>query len=350
MKRSHTKSNSGGRKRRKDGFTLLELMMAVALFLLLAAPILSSLASSQKTYRGSEIRVSLEQKMRAGMELMAQEVTQAGLQPAGVDTDGLGLPLTTVVAGTCSGSPATCITKSPTTDESVEVNSVSGIYVGEILWVDAGPGPDCAINGPCEQVVVDGVSAGPPATISAKFSYAHTMQSVNGTNFPTPFYGLGQYPWGIVPPAAGTPSGGSTSSQLELFGDVNGNGSSLLAVIYACPGTFPGPFSRTVYDATTGNQISTTNLIDSVTACQFTYPNPLPTVPSSCGKTSGQSVVTSVGVTITAQSAMKDPTTNALVTVTKSFLNIQPRNTISALYVSCTEMANELQTAPGSLP
>jgi hypothetical protein len=198
-------------------------------------------------------------------------------------------------------------------------------------------------------VVVDAVSAGPPATISAKFAYAHTAQTIAGTTYPTPFYGLGQYPWGIVPPGA-TASGGSTSSRLELFGDVNGNGSSLLAVVYSCPATLPGPFARTVYDATTGTQISTTNLIDNVTSCSFTYPNPLPTVPSSCGKTSGQSVVTSVGVTVTAQSTMNDPSTRAPVTVTKSFLNIQPRNTISALYVSCTEMANELQAAPGSLP
>jgi prepilin-type N-terminal cleavage/methylation domain-containing protein len=339
----------GRTRKRETGFTLIELLVSVALFLVLAGPILSSLANSQRTYRTSELRVSLEQKMRAALELMAQEVSQAGLQPSGVDTDGLGLPLTTVAASACTGTPATCISASPTADESVQVTSTAGIYVGEWLWVDAGTGPNCSTTGPCEQVVVDGVSAGPPATISAKFQYNHTTQTINGTTYPTPIYGLGQYPQGIVPPGT-TTSGGSTSSQLELFGDVNGSGNSLLAIIYTCPGSFPGPFTRTVYDGTTGSQISSTSLIDNVTSCQFTYPNPLPTVPSGCGSMSGKSIITSVGVTVTAQSTMNDPTTKAPVTVTKSFLNIQPRNVISALYVACGTIANELQPNPGSLP
>lgn len=336
-------------KNRQSGFTLIELLVSLALFLLLAGTILGSMANSQKNYRSSELHVSLEQKMRAALELMAQEVSQAGLQPSGVDTDGLGLPLTTVASSVCTGTPSTCIAASPTTDETVQVNSVAGIYVGEWLWVDAGTGPNCSTSGPCEQVVIDGVSAGPPATISAKFKYAHTSQTINGTTYPTPLYGLGQYPQGIVPPGA-TTSGGSTSSQLELFGDVNGSGNSLLAIIYSCPASLPGAFTRTVYDGTTGSQISSTSLIDNVTSCQFTYPNPLPTVPSSCGSMSGKSIITSVGVTVSAQSTMTDPSTGAKVTVTKSFLNIQPRNVISSLYVACGTIANELQQNPGSLP
>lgn len=336
-------------RRCEAGFTLVELLISVALFLLLAGPVLSSLARSQKTYRTSELKVSLEQKMRAALELMSQEVSQAGLQPSGVDTDGLGLPLTTVAASACTGTPPTCISASPTVDESVQVSSTAGIYEGEWLWVDAGTGPNCSTSGPCEQVVVDGVSAGPPATISAKFKYNHTAQTINSTTYPTPIYGLGQYPQGIVPPGT-TTSGGSTSSQLELFGDVKGLGDSLLAIIYTCPSSFPGPFTRTVYDGTTGNQISTTSLVDNVTSCTFTYPSPLPTVPSGCGSMSGKSIITSVGVTVTAQSTMNDPATHAPVTVTKSFLNIQPRNVISALYVACGTIANELQPNPGSLP
>jgi len=336
-------------KRWQTGFTLLELLMSMAIFLLIVAPIVGALITSQKTYRSAELRVSLERNMRAAFELLAQEISQAGLQPSGIDSDGLGVPLTTVVTGTCTGTPVTCISASPATDESVQVNSVSGIYPGEWLWVDAGPGLDCSVNGPCEQVVVDSVIQGPPATIKAKFQYNHLLQTINGTSYPTPLYGLGQYPQGIVP-AGATPSGGSTSSRLELFGDLNGTGNSLLAVVYACPNSFPGPLTRTVYDATTGTQTSSTNLIGNVTACQFTYPNPLPTIPSGCGSMSGTAIITSVGISITVQSTMNDPNTKAPITVTKSFLNIQPRNVISALYVSCTEMANGLQQSPGNLP
>jgi prepilin-type N-terminal cleavage/methylation domain-containing protein len=346
----------------ETGFTLLELTCSLALFAVIALPILGSIGTSQKTYRTSELRVSLEQKMRAGLELMAQEVSQAGLQPAGVDNDGLAAPLTQAILSDCTKGTAAnqCMTGANTT-EAIPVTSVANIYVGEMLWVDADPGPDCnkTPNGPCEQVTVIATNPGPPATITATFQFPHSPQTAGGTTYPTPFYGLGQYPHGIVPSVSSgpgvvvPPSGGSTATQLELFGDVNADGHSLLAVIYSCPATLPGPFVRTVYDATSTvtpqTPISTTNLIDNVTFCQFSYP-PLAKVPSTCGKTSGDYIVTSVGLTITAQSLMNDPSTHAPVTVTKSFLNIQPRNTMAAVYVACDYFSNELQQEPANLP
>lgn len=348
-------SHSSARKK-DSGFTLLELLVSIAIFLLIAWPIMASMSNSQRIYRTSELRVSLEQKMRAALELMAQEVSQAGLQPSGVDTDGLGLPLTTVAASACS---PTCIAAG--TAGPIQVTSVAGLYVGEWVWVDANPGPNCYLNNTCEQKMITNVSAGPPATLTFHTAFAanHTAQTINGTTFPTPIYGLGQYPQGIVPPPpyanTATPSGGSTSTQLELFGDLNGNAGSLLAVIYSCPSQFPGPFTRTLYDATSGSQISSTSLIDNVTSCQFTYPNPLPQVPAGCNQTpagnmSGEYIIPSVGITITAQSLMSDPATGSPVSVTKSFLNIQPRNIISVLNVVCSQMTNELQQNPGSLP
>jgi len=335
--------------KREAGFSLIELAVSLAVFLVISGAVVGSLNYFQKNYRGSEIRVALEQKVRAALELMAQEISQAGLQPSGVDTDGLGMPLATVASSACSGSPLKCISASAS-PQWVQVTTIAGIYKGEYLRIDIGPGPDCYTSSNCEDVAVVDLSAGPPAQIKATFSQNHYAQTISSTVYPTPIYGMGSYPQGIVPPglASPPPSGGSSSGQLEIFGDLNGAGNTLQAVIYACPSSFPGSFTRTLYDATSGSQISSINLIDNVTACQFTYPaTPFPTV--SVGGTT-ESVVTSVGITLTAQSTMDDPQTGQPITVTKSFLNIQPRNVISAFNEASGTVANELQPNPATLP
>jgi type II secretory pathway pseudopilin PulG len=335
---------------RETGFSLLELLISLAVLLTVSGAVMSSLSYSQKNYRGLQIRTALQESMRAAIELMVQEIGQAGLQPTGVDTNGLGAPLATVLASACTGSQSQCIASGAT---SIQVTSVAAIYANEWLWVDAGPTLDCYPNSVCEHMQVQSVSAGPPATITftGAFQYNHYAQTINSTLYPTPLYGMGAYPQGVVPSGA-TTSGGSTSSQLEIFGDINGTGNSLLAIIYACPSGSATALTRTVYDATTGNQLSQSNLLSNVTACQFTYQTQ---TPAFLGKT----VVTSVGITITAQSLTNDPQTGQPAILTKSFLNIQPRNIISALHQvascatsadSCRE-ANELQTTnPSNLP
>jgi hypothetical protein len=344
----------------ETGGTLLELLISMAVFLTIAGSVVGSLATAQRNYRHSELQVALEQKMRAAGELLSQEINQAGLQPSGVDANGLGLPLTTVASASCTGSSLTCITGSSTA-QWVNVTSVAGIYAGEWLWVDVGPGPNCYGSGYCEQVSVVAVNTS-PAQIKAVFQQNHTAQTVGGTVYPTPMYGMGSYPEGLVPPYlnsnpnAAPPSGGSTTTQLELFGDLNGGGNALLAVIYACPSTFPGSFTRTEYDVTTSpaTQLSTNTLVDNVTACSFTYPVATGTTQKTSPQQylpSGEPIIMSVGLSITAQTAQPDPQTHQPITITKSFLNIQPRNVISALNVASTTVANELQTSnPSNLP
>jgi prepilin-type N-terminal cleavage/methylation domain-containing protein len=331
----------------KSGFSLVELLVSLAVFLVISGAIIGSMGYLQKNYRGSEIRVALEQKMRAAMELMAQEISQAGLQASGVDTDGLGTYLATVASTVCPNTTTKCIAAGQTA--AVQVTTIAGLYVGEYLRIDTGPGPNCAT---CELLSVHALSAGPPATITFQGAFAqnHYPQSIGGTIYPTPIYGMGSYPQGILPPGMSSPppSGGSSSSQLELFGDINGVGNSLLAVIYACPSTFPGPLKRTLYDATTGSQISSINLLDNVTACTFTYPATATANANIAG--TQEPVVTSVGITITAQSTMNDPQTGQPITVTKSFLNLQPRNVVSAFNWARDTISNELQPNPSTLP
>jgi prepilin-type N-terminal cleavage/methylation domain-containing protein len=344
----------------ENGFSLLEMMISLAVFLVIGGAVIATMANAQQGYRSSELRVGLEQNLRAAVELMTQEISQAGLQPSGIDADGLGIPLATVSASACSGTPLTCITGN-TTAQWVPVSTVAGLYVWEYIRIGAGPGPDCYNPPPssttteCEYVQITGInSSTSPPQIQAIVQKNHT--STNSSLYPVPIYGLGTYPQGVLPPGT-TQSGGSTSSQLELFGDLTGGGNSLLLVKYACPTVAGGSFTRTLYTVgpSSTTQISSVNLIDNVAVqnnviqCWFTYPPtanwPSVSVPS-CSGNSTEQVITSVGVTITANSKMADPKTGQIVSVTKSFLNIQPRNVISALNAASGTVANELQSNP----
>lgn len=331
----------------QQGFTLIEMLVSLAVFLVVAGGVIGALMTSQKSHRRSEISVSLEQNMRAALELMAQEVSQAGLQPSGVDADGLGLPLATVTASSCTGGSKICISTTGT-PTWVTLTTVTGLYVGEWVRVDANPGPDCYTSASCEWVqILDIDTSG--SRISAQFQHTHAAQTIGSTTYPTPVYGMGTYPQGILP-AGTTTSGGSTATQLEIFGDLNGAGNSFYLVKYTCPAAAGGSFTRTVYNigAKTVSQVGQpTNLIDNVASCTFTYPSTLPTVSvPACDGSSSESVITSVGVSITAQSKMPDPQTGQIIQITKSYLNIQPRNIVAALNASTGTVANELQSNP----
>jgi hypothetical protein len=154
-----------------------------------------------------------------------------------------------------------------------------------------------------------------------------------------PVYVLGVFPGGVL--------SSSTSSKLELFGDVKALGSSLVLVEYLCPSTFPGSFTRSEYDAQSGNlNNGPTTLVDNVTACTFTYPATFPSTGALSGISTTPtsfSMVTSVGVSLTVQSQTPDPITGQYFSYTKTFLNIQPRNILAANVQVTAGNTQELQ-------
>ena len=232
-----------------------------------------------------------------------------------------------------------------------ERDQCAGLYVNEWVRVDADPGPDCYGPGKiCEWLQITDINTANSKVTFNQVQHDHAPQTIAGVMYPTPIYGMGTYPQGILPPGT-TASGGSTATQLEIFGDLNGAGNSFYLVKYTCPANAGGAFTRTVYGIgnTSVTQIGqATNLIDNVVSCSFTYPPaPLPTVDvPACDGTKPEPVITSVGVSVTAQSQMKDPQTGKYVQITKSFLNIQPRNIVAALTAATGTVANELQSNP----
>lgn len=281
-------------KRNTTGFTVLEMMVSMAIFLIVAGSLLAGMATWQKHYRNVEIRNSLQGRMRATLELMAQEVGQAGLVASGADEKELAQPLTTLSAPVSPGT------------QTVGVASTAGICDGEFLQFGAG--------NTWEKVQVT-TSAG--NKITGNFAYTHASSE--------PVYARGVYPEGIIYPGTGT------SSSLTILGDINSKGNEMKFVKYSCPSGTATAFTRQTFDLTGTADGPAQILIDNVTDCVFDYSagagNVNVTLPT--GDNIWVDMITRLSVTVTAKSETKDSFGNDVI-VKEQYLNIQPRNVLAS--------------------
>ena len=191
-----------------QGFSLFEMIVSMAILLVISGGIFSAISSSQQSYARTEVKSDMYENVRGVAELMAQEIGQAGL---------VNLPATTLSAAVNANITA----------QTVNVSSTTSMFVNEQVLVDAGTNNE-------ELVTLTGVTA---STITAIFGKAHAAG--------VPINVLGVFPNGIVAPAT---TDGSTANVLNLFGDLNADG-SLVYVRYTCtPGTAvaPGTLTRSV--------------------------------------------------------------------------------------------------------
>ncbi len=329
--------------RNSRGFSILELMVALAIFLVLSGAVLGSLANLQKEYRSREIRTTMQQRLRATMELMAQEIGQAGLQDSTIEGDDLSpttprYKFTSAVAiGDLAGG--------------VAVNSLTGMYEGQWLYVPGGTNSD---GTPCVQDTMQ--IENPPASgkIQANFGCNHPAGAA--------IYPMGVFPHGILAGTAGDPS---TASKLVFYGNINGSANGLFAVEYTCVpanGTTPSTLTRTQWDLSNLGTAPTQNsLIDNWTTCSFTWNTTpdqvtLPTQVPSPKDTVTYGMITQVGFTITVSETASISGSSQTISVTKSYSNIQPRNIIAAdaiFNAACTAgttcTSTELQIDPPAI-
>ena len=275
------------------GFSLLELLVSITVLVVISGGVLSVIGFYQKSFGRTEIRSDMYENVRGVAELMEQEIGQAGL---------VSLPASTLTSAVAPSVLA----------QTVNVSSTTSMFVGEQLLVDAGNSE--------ELVTVTALTA---TTIKAIFAKAHTI-------VPTapPITALGVFPSGIVPPLT---ADGSTANVLNIFGDINADG-SLVYVRYTCtPGTSaaPGTLTRSVTTITPGvnaigaSQTLLSTLIGGAGLACFQY--------VSQASTSGFTFVSNVGFTLSVQATRPDPQTLQYSTMTKSFLNLAPRNVLAGL-------------------
>jgi type IV pilus assembly protein PilW len=109
----HMKKDSGG-------FTLIELMIAIAIAAILVSAIYVSVISQQKTQFTQQLVVDMQQNARAALFLMQREIRMAGFDPTWDDGNDDGVDdnrLTDTINNDCDGD----------TDELMENTNLAGI-------------------------------------------------------------------------------------------------------------------------------------------------------------------------------------------------------------------------------
>jgi prepilin-type N-terminal cleavage/methylation domain-containing protein len=295
---------SGSRARLADGFSLLELMISIAILLVIMGGAGSLFVTEQKISGTEQLKADMYLGIRAAAELMAQEIGQAGLVS-------LPTPLPTLAAGVTASSTA----------QAVTVSSVTSMFVGEKLLIDAGSSQ--------ELVTVTALSTS-PSKVTAVFNSNHAT--------------------GAVINAAGVYSNGvmtsSTATKLQLFGDISSDG-SLVFIHYDC-NTTAGTLSRSITTVTPTVTASSTSevLLSNLTA----NPGGTACFQYTTLTSGGYTFVTNVAVTLSVRTSRIDPQTRTYLTMTKSFLNLAPRNVLAGLELAGIPYPDRLQPTPPNLP
>lgn len=299
------------KRKRESGFSLLEMLVALAIFLVVSGIVMSGMVQMTKTQGTVANRTEMHTSVRSATELLQQEIGQAGR---------ISLPIA-VMPVSITG-PITAGTNSQT----VPISSTVNMFPNMLLDVDAG-----------QNFEVVAVTAVNPGSVTAVFSKSHGVGAI-------PAQVSGSFGTGIVPPAAGLtcattgytpypgPGTGSDCNTLKLYGDINGDG-NIIYVEYTCDlSTNPG----FLYRNEVANAVVVGTTKPAVNPSMYLLNN-LEANPNGSGcftyqvqtaSVNGTTVpfVTDVALTITVQTQMRDPQTNQFQQETKALLNITPRN------------------------
>jgi prepilin-type N-terminal cleavage/methylation domain-containing protein len=178
--------------RNSRGFSLLEMLVSVTIVTLLMSAIFPFLIQVQKRHQGSSVIAEANQGTRAALEVMTQEIGQAGYNPNFLPNKTCDTPITANAAPQC-----------------VTLNDIDRIFPGDWLLVDAA--------GDNELVRVTGTSK------NGACSSPNQIQAVFQANHPNTPFPLSSYkmPW---PAGILTGTGGSDDQTLKFFGDINADG------------------------------------------------------------------------------------------------------------------------------
>ncbi|HEX5413802.1 MAG TPA: prepilin-type N-terminal cleavage/methylation domain-containing protein [Terriglobia bacterium] len=218
------------------GFSLIELLASVAIIMLLMSAVFPFLFQSQKKYQSNQVVSEANQSARAAMEVMTQEIGQAGFNPNFTSAK-------TSSNTVAVSSSAQCVT----------LSDINQINPGDWLMVDTGPNHELV-----EVLSTSDVSGTPcssPNQINAVFLMSHNGST---TAFPVISYKM-PYGSGIL-----QTSGTSSDHRLEFFGDVNQDG-VIRYVVYSL-----SPASPAATVTINGTTHTLYDLYRSVTTVPFT--------------------------------------------------------------------------------
>jgi prepilin-type N-terminal cleavage/methylation domain-containing protein len=339
---------------RQAGFTLLELMIALGVFAVVSAIVLTFMFQMARTQARISNRTDMHSSVRSATEVLQQEISQAGrIAIVGDDSN---YPNSTTISVPITAGAGVQI---------INVGSSAGMFQGMLLVVSArGSGGTCPVIAPatCDEEVVQ-LTASPGLTnlIQAIFTKNH------GTG--ARIWPSGAAVTGILPTSTGT--------KLQMFGDVNDDG-KLVFVQYDCvpDGTGTGtlrrremPWNTTVADANDAGghpQFQPQTLLNRLwtnppqliagtwtpVPC-FSYQTKAASWTALDGSNTVATAYVNVAITMTARTELVDPISHTFdnfnatthtfdsqnTTETKALLTVSPRNAFQAW---------EMSTMPGS--
>jgi type II secretory pathway pseudopilin PulG len=310
----------------QEGFSLIEMLVSVVVLMAVMGAALSLMNSEQKSTQTQQLKGEMYGNLRGATELMTQEIGQAGLVSLP------GLTSSPVVAPTLAAN----ITAS-TVAQTVAVNPAGppspgdSMFQGEQLLIDTGPSQELV------------TLTAPPSSngIKAIFSNSHT----NGA----PITVLGTSPGGVIPNSV---AGGSDATHLRLFGDINSDG-TLAYVHFDCDPT-AGTLSRslTIVNPTTTLANVSENLLNNLIANPGGTPCFQYTTQSVTISGTTYTFVTNVAITLSVQTSERDPQSGQFLAMTKSLLNVAPRNVLMGWELANANppVPTRLQPTPPNLP
>jgi type II secretory pathway pseudopilin PulG len=296
--------------RNEAGFTLVELMMSVAILMVVSGLMMTSVLDMSRLGAQQSNHSEMHAGIRNATALLQQEVGQAGRVAFPVAV--------TLGAVTTTGSQW----------QTVPAAAIDNFFVDMRLSVGAGDNQ--------EIVTVTGVNTA-TSQFQADFAMTHAA--------PVAVRPAAGFAEGVIPT---TRTNGSTPSVLKILGDISDDG-NLVYVEYRCD--WEGgrlyrnmmPYSTASKPALTVQEVLLDNLLpnppnpDGTEAPCFTYEQ------RTVGSTT---YVINVAIMTTVRTHLPNPITGEFQTVTKALLNVAPRNVFNAWQIASLGYNNRIQPLP----
>ena len=180
---------------RRNGFTLIELMMSLVILLIITATAISALVQAQRVTQQIALEANMQEDLRAGMHFIVRDLTQAG---EGIPQGGIMIPYTAAAAPASIVRPGTF----PSTNFASTYVALPAVIPGDGLGQNA-----TGVN-PTTQAVI---STGAKPTDIVTILYADNTLVDSSTNK----YPLNQFPVNASPCVAGGGTIGGTSLTLS---------------------------------------------------------------------------------------------------------------------------------------
>jgi prepilin-type N-terminal cleavage/methylation domain-containing protein len=256
---------------RSVGFSLLEMLVSIALIAVIMSAVFAFVYQTQKRAQGSAGVSESNQSARAALEVLTQEIGQAGYNP------NFAASRTFQTVPVYGQTAAQCVGLYDLDGTSPDIR---GIHPGDWLSVDSGAaneliqvlstsdtpipaGLDCTTA-----PIPNSCPCGSANQIKAVFQVDHVAPPVGRTTAPWPALSY-KFPYatGIL---SGVVNGKTTSNDdtLEIYGDVNEDGTIRYVVYSLSPITNP-PTVLTINNSTCKGSFTLYNLYRSDTPVQF---------------------------------------------------------------------------------